>query len=289
MNNTEHRPVGEQEGQSGMLKPGALGYNTPPPPRREALLASVYSQAGQQEKPMSFITRIFTGRRWYVQAGIAMALVCAIGLMWINPLKPSYAQETPGYMLKYDLGTVAKPADGSDPLAEDSRMQALEQALRAWVDSKKAAAKEAGESFESKITISVNNNDGNLTASVGMAGASAEQLDELEAVLAAVPGLPEPQIVDATWFSEGPLGTGGEGGLSLSLHDHLFSFGPGFTEKEVADTINKWLVENKPGTTARAKVIVEKSEGADGKQQMRVEVRIVDGEDSDSEGGAAEH
>jgi len=281
MNNKNNRLVSEQDGPGELLRPGALGYKTPAPPAREELLAAVYAQAGPKENPMNFVTRIFQGRRWYVQTGLAALLLCAAVLVWSNPLKPttSYAQETPGYVLRYDLGQVSPPTEGQDNV-EDSRVIQIEEILHNWAKERKAQAQAAGEDYDCKISISINNKNGALSLSIGAAGAGPETLDEIRQLLAGVPGLPEPQVEDATWFSDGPLSM--DGGLQLSVDGHLFSFGPGFTEEQIADTLNKWLAENKPGSNA--KVVVNKSTDPEGRVQMRIEVRI---HDADAEEGSA--
>jgi hypothetical protein len=278
MNNENIRQVSEPDGPGEVLKPGALGYNTPPAPSREGMLAAVYAQAGPQENTMTFVSRIFQGRRWYVQTAVATLLLCAAALVWSNAFKPtySYAQETPGYVLRYDLGQASPPAEGQDNV-EDSRVRQIEETLHNWAKERKAQAEAAGENYDCKISISISNKNGALSMSIGAAGAGPETLDEIRQLLATIPGLPEPQVEDATWFSDGPLSM--DGGLQLSVDGHLFSFGPGFTEEQIAETLNKWLAENKPGSNA--KVVVNKSTDAEGREQMRIEVRIHDGESED--------
>jgi hypothetical protein len=277
---TEPNSLTEQEaGGPGGL--GGLRYNAPSPPSREALISAAVSRAPQiKETTLMAINRIFLGRLWYLKLSAAAMMLCAVfAAVLLFPRETSLAQESPGYVLSYDLGAAATPEQGAELHSSlEPQVAPFHDALKAFLGKKKEAAKAAGAEYNSKASIRMMNENGKLTMVVGLAGADQALMEELrDALGAAVPGLPQPQIQDATWFSHGELDPACEGGLRVVLNGHVFSFGPGFTSEEVESTLNAWLKENKPGATA--KVTIDKTSGGEGEQNIQVKVEVSGGDE----------
>jgi len=229
---------------------------------------------------MGFLRSFFFGKRWYFKfAGIAaiVALFLAVGVML--PAKSSFAA-TNGYLLVFDLGAIPA-SDNTEQATENANAicKKIQDALKAWEDAHKAEVEAYKAEGKCKLLISVNINNGEGQAMVGLLGGDDKALESLKVALAEVPGLPEPTISDATWFAK--AGDSPElGGLVIDVHGHIFTFPESATEEEIESTINAWLAENKPGATADVEVVIEEANG-----ERRVEIRIeMHGEDEDQPG-----
>ena len=82
-----------------------------PAPDRARMLAGVYHEAEMLEEPrMSLLKRLFEGKRWYAQAGLALGILLVITALAVfmpadTSLKPTQAwARTDGYRLNYNLG-----------------------------------------------------------------------------------------------------------------------------------------------------------------------------------------
>lgn len=263
------------EAQSGF---GGLRYNTPPPPRREQMLERAIRLSPEtKESNMTIITRMLFGRRWYVKAAALAGIITVAALIATLPRQTSQAQESGGFVLTYDLGTAPEgESQGYKvPGGIEDKVEPFHAAIKAFLDERKAAAKAAGADYSNKVSIRLMNENGKVTLVIGLANADEALMHELKGRLAAaVPGLPEPQVQDATWFSRGELDMEAQDGLTLLFNGHVFTFGEGFTAEEVERTLNDWLAQNRPG--AKAKVTVEKSSGGEGEHRIEVKVEVED-------------
>jgi hypothetical protein len=260
---------------------GELAAAQPPAPSRAAVLAAAYEQSGRAtnhvEDKMSLLNRAFGGRPWYFQAAAAMLLIAGLFALatLLPPAQKSYAAQN-GFVLQYDLGTVATPDENTDPRDQDARLKEVERVISEAEKAAKEKAKADGVDLKTGINVNVRNANGQLTLIVAVATENQELLDSIKSGLAGIPGMPTPTELPATWFSADGTQPGADGGISLAVEDHFFSFGPGITAEEAERTINEWLDKNKPGHKATVKI--ERSTGADGEERVEIRMEISDPE-----------
>ncbi len=281
------------------------------PPTRSRVLGHVYSQAGstQENKTMSF-KRLFTGRPLGLQLAAGTALLLVIVCLSIvlprvmfssrgievRGMQPAYAA-TEGYLLLYDFGE-----------ADMATVQPLIDKLTAAVRAFKKAHRLPDDQSKHEFKLSVASEQREVTTGAAPAAAAAPGpegnmvksskvlmvidlqddtlLDELQAELARIPGLPEPQVTDATWFSEKglPLPDDKDGvsiQLNLGNSEHTFTFPKSATTEEMQQAITEWLAQDNPGR--QFKVKVDKTAEGD---KTRIEIRIEGEQES---GGAGMH
>jgi hypothetical protein len=241
-------------------------------PQREAVLRSALNRTANGGHSMSLIERLFTGRRWYFQLGAALLLLAAVTLLALLPRASSWAQ-TNGYVLKFDFGQVVDPEDDSGVrTAVKDQLADLEAALKDWPRERQPAAQD-GKS-ECEVMVSVNIDNGHMTALVALVDADRAELEDLAEWLAEKPGVPAPQITEATWFHPGGK-LDPNAGITFNIMDHQFSFPASATESEIEQTINDWLKENRPEFGGTVDVTINRSaESADGHEDEKVEVMI---------------
>jgi len=106
----------------------------------------------------------------------------------------------------------------------------------------------------------------------------ASLVDDLKKELATIPGLPTPQLTDATWFTENGLPDLTQPGINISLNfddhqggskQHVFNFPDSATEQQIETEINNWLVQNEPDCKFTVKVTLSGDE-----KNRKVEVSI---------------
>jgi|GEM_PF-2592794 len=248
----------------------ALGPQAPAP-ARQAMLAGTYRAATEtKEHSMSLLARTFAGKKWYAQAALAAVLVLAFAVIAIVvPHEQSWAK-TEGFMLVYDLGTIAEQpphGPGDHPV-----LNALQDAVRAWGEQRD----EDGAAEPVKVAISVKIENEHVQVFLGVLNSDEDWLESLKAALADVPGLPAPTVQPATWFLD-PENFDPAGGLTLKVDDHHFSFPPGASEEEIEATITEWLAEQHPGTPVEVDVTIH-DEGEERRLEVKVMLKETDGE-----------
>ena len=253
-----------------------------PAPRREEALAQVYLRAYTKEDHMSVFDRLFAGRPLAAKIGIAAAfllLLAAAAVMLPRPgFSPALAA-TEGVVLNYDMSAYGE----QDHAALQAKFKELERNF----------AKELPEGAQLKTNVSIEvrrekrvvKRDGveqgspqesetrKATLRVLLSGADDATLAKLRtAVAAAVPGIPEPKVEDATWFREGGAGLEGGINITLSLNDkeHVFNFPQGTSAEQIKSEIKQWVDENHPGMDFDVDVNVS----GDGQEKQQIEVRI---------------
>ena len=220
---------------------------------------------------MSLIERLFSGRRWQYQLGAALLLLALVAVFTLLPRSTSLAQ-TNGFVLKFDFGQVDEPNSPVDEhSAVQSRLAELETAVHDWAKARQTGEEDTEARCE--VMISVNVDNGHLTATLALAGEGREVLEDLAATLAQVPGIPGPTITEATWFHDGKLDP--TAGLSFNIMDHMFTFPKDASEEEIELTINDWLQQNRPELQRSVDVTITRSgDSADGAEREKVEIRI---------------
>jgi hypothetical protein len=254
----------------------ALGALLPtgPAPAREAMLRETYRAVDDvEESRMTPITNLFSGKRWYVQATIAVVLLAVVATFWLVPQEASWAQMD-GYMLLFDFGAVSS-SDGD--IMANPPMSTLSDALKQF----KAEHFEEGDG--AKLMLNAMVEDGNLTVTVSLT-ADADNLEvlqhELQEVLTATAGLPTPTVVPSTWF--GDKDAPGFGcALDLDLNGHRFNFPDNATEEEIEAAIISWLESEHPGAEAEVDATIEQV-GEEKKVMIRVMVKPPEGSEDES-------
>lgn len=306
------RPRGTEPDSPAELALGKATRTLPPAPARDTMLSSVYAAAHTtKEHPMTLMRRFFHGQPWYFK--LAGACLLLAGLTALSLLLPgrhfvpgpeaAYAG-TNGYLLVYDFGAVSM--DQARPVLDElqRRVAAFKETNGLQVD---------GATWESKVGIVAEarhertitrESDGTESETPlpptppepPAAGDSemmdrilafiqledANLLEELQAELATINGLPEAKVVDATWFAQEGLPLPGEEGIrvSLGLHgnEHVFAFPATATESEIESAIMAWFAENHPDLKAQVDVTIKN----DGDQrEVRIEIKRTSGDPAD--------
>ena len=292
------------------------------PPSREALLAHVYTQTETTQEPeMKLIHRLFRGKPAAMRLALAAALVLALvalslllpravltpgGMAVHGGAQAAYAA-TEGYMLVFDFGdvewaavqpvihqlyaTVAAFKDAHNITWEsDARMLGL------GVDEGRKEARTTKHAAGADADAAIGGGSGSPPQQGGLSHGrtilaiplcDASLLDELKAELKKIPGLPEPKVIDATWFSEQGLPLPGDDGIKLEMGMggdalHSFNFPKDATKEEIEQAINDWLVKNHPDKEFKVSVVKEQ----DG-EKTRLEIRIQSSEGGGAAGGPA--
>lgn len=244
---------------------------------------------------MTLLKRMFAKRSLALKLALACLLVLAVaGLSLLlprvgrdgvqGPASPAYAA-VDGYILLYDFGAVKQesvqgvidklaaavrdfkaahklPADGAAQQAHVAVMAEEKQ------ESASNVKEENGEAEESSASET-----GGVHVIAAVMLPDAALLDELKEALKDVPGLPEPVVTDATWFSEHGWPLPGEDGMRLSVNladeQHTFTFPKDATTTEMQQAINAWLKEKRPDLTFTVNI-----EQQGGEKQRRIIVKI---------------
>jgi len=293
-----------------LRRPGA---DVAEPPSREALLARVYANVETtQEKEMKLIYRLFSGKPAAMRLALAAALVLALlalslllpravltpgGMAVLGGAQAAYAA-TEGYILVFDFGD-AEPAS-LQPIIDQltATMRAFQEAhnipqqtggreIKVGVTETRSEVRieehvddaEAGDRAEQPTQSEHRSN--RAIAFVALPDASL--LDELKAELAKIPGLPEPRVIDATWFSEHGLALPGDDGIKLQMGMggdalHSFNFPKDATKEEIEQAINAWLAQNEPD---KHYTVTVTEQVVDGKTQLQVKIDDAQTEDSE--------
>jgi len=244
-----------------------LAPETEPKPDRAAVLSRVYASVDAMEEPkMTLLNRWFSGKRWYLQAGMAVALLLAVTMVALLPVEQSWGQAD-GYLLSYDLGP--QTPESAQTLIQDTLMPQVQEALEAFTERH---TDENGEKTN-ELLLNIMVNESGAKLSIGLVNNDAELLDELKAELAGIADLPEPALMPMTWFFDGkvPSCIGNE--IVLNIEGRTFSFPNGTSEEEIEAQINAWLTEQDPEHPGNVDVTIEQ-EG----DKMRLEIRLEPGD-----------
>ena len=290
--------------QNGILQ--VLSQLEHEPPARQALLDRAYAQATTtQETPMTLIQRLFAGKPLAVRLAFASLMLLAIvalslllpravltpgGMRWLHSVQPAFAA-TDGYMLLYEF-------KDCDPAAIQPLVEQLTATVREFKKAHNLPETEpqklgnefciGAETIEKCVVkhdpestaASPAQETKHVTAIVAVQLTDASLLDELKAELAKIPGLPEPQVTDATWFSEKGLPLPGDDAINLKLglgnKQHAFNFPKDATEPEIEAAINEWLQQNHPDMKFDVEVKKSTEEG-----KTRMEIRVKSTADAD--------
>jgi hypothetical protein len=142
---------------------------------------------------MTMLSRLFGGRRWYVQAALAAVLVVALGVLALLPSQPSWGQAN-GYVLSYNLGAI--PPDQLQTELEGSLVPQVHEALKQFKADH--AAELAATGGELRLMMAIEAGGDTTVLSIGLALDDPELQAALKEALAAVPGLPEPSLTPST-------------------------------------------------------------------------------------------
>ena len=253
-----------------------------PAPARDAMLAQAYLRTATKEDHMTLFDRLFTGRPLAAKLGIAGAMLLLLIAAAIMLPRPGYSPAlaaTEGVVLNYDMSQFGTQ--------DHERLQATFKELEANF------AKELpeGAQLKTKVAIEVRKekrivkHDGvaqgapeeteTRTANlrVLLSGADDATLTKLRAaIVAAVPGIGEPRVEDATWFREN--GGGLDGGINITLGlngaEHVFNFPKGTSSDQIKSEIKAWVDQKHPGMDFDVDVNIS----GDGTEKQQIEVRI---------------
>jgi hypothetical protein len=277
----------------------------PPPPDRARLLAAAvtnYSQPKEQAMVPNPVYRLFSGKPLVLRLAVGSALLVAIFALSqllprpgaLVPVTPAWAA-TEGALLAFDFGD-----------ADLATIQPLIDQLKDKVTAFKTAhnlptgeAHSATGLISSERKMVIKHEDGAVSeggheqetkrAIVMVQLPDATLVDELKQELASIPGLPVPEVTDATWFTRNGLPDPTQPGINVGLNfgekQHMFNFPQGTGAAQMESEINSWIAQNEPDFKGSVKVTVSGDE-----HNRRVEVRVEsttvrDGSDSSSAGG----
>jgi hypothetical protein len=232
-----------------------LSAGAPVAPARMEMLQRVME--GSAQHGGLFPPAWISGRRWYLAAVLCLAVTvfCAGMGVWLVPGR--IAAHSDGFMLAYDMGPAPElpvKSSGSEvssagfmaPTLCDSRDAQVRQKLAELGRKRKLLAALRGELPNNVLTISEKVEKNRRVLCVGLAQADEKLLMQIKRSLGKVPGMPEPKVSDATWFSAGKVDPNKEA-LVLQLGNRTLNFDPGFSELQVQQALNDWLADNRPG------------------------------------------
>ena len=219
---------------------------------------------------MTLLSKLFSGKRWYVQAGIGAAMLVAVCVIALIPSEPSWGQ-VDGYVLVYDLGA-------ADCEAADGKLNALEAKMRDAIARFKEdhPAPEGSTEEEIQVALWVKVENENMTMAVALTQDNPELLAALREELATIPELPEPTEQPSTWYFDGDGPCNFDGSVSIDLPDHSFHFPPGTGEEEMEAQIGAWLKEQYPDLEGNVDVDISEE---DGKKRIEVKMEMPEGEE----------
>jgi len=242
-------------------------------PARAVMFEQVYRAADLQEEPrMNIIYRLFSGKRWYIQAGLAAVLLIALGVLALIPSQPSWGAVN-GYVLSYELGPI--PPEQLKTTLEDNLLPAVKSVLEKFKQDH--IEQLGGPETELEIMVALEAGEDSTILSIGLALDDPELQEALKAALATLPELPEPSLTPSTWFFEGDKPCI-DGGVNVQVNDHLFSFPPGTTAEEMEKQIGAWLTDQNPD--GESTVNVDITDEGD-QRKIRIEIGCEDCEDEE--------
>jgi len=210
------------------------------------------------------LNRLFSGKRWYIQAGLAAVLLIALGVLALIPSQPSWGAVN-GYVLTYDLGAI--PKDQLKTTLENTLMPQVQEALKQFKEEHATDLQLDGE--ELQLMMAIEAKEDSTLLSIGLTIDDPELQAALKEALATVPGLPEPSLTPSTWFFEGDKPCC-EGGINIQVNDRVFSFPPGTSEEEMEEQIGAWLTEQNPDGANEVNVdITDNGE----RREIRIEIK----------------
>jgi hypothetical protein len=267
----------EQLSQEEQLLLHCVDSRIPDPPDRQLMLAKVFDASEHQLKETqmlpSQLTQLFAGRTPALRVTFAAAIVLAVLALSLvlprggslSPLAPAWAAND-GYLLAFDFG------EGSTQEQVQPVLDQLIATVRAFKEQhnlpldnisgagsggrvmvrKTSESHERSSSTDGQAPTVVKKEESRVMVVIQLPAGAL--LEEFEAELAKIPGLPAPTRTNATWFAEvGELDPSKQGihlGLSFreggELRPHMFYFPDTATEAEIEKTINEWLAINKP-------------------------------------------
>jgi hypothetical protein len=262
----------------------------PPPPDRQRLLATAFAADPIPCKENIMlpnpIDRLFAGKPFALRLALGGALLIALVAFSLvlprsfrqGPAAPAWATSE-GYLLAFDFGSadLANIQPVIDQLK--ARVTAFKQAHN--IPTGQAHSATGIMSSEKKTIIKHDIN--------GQGGAPAEQqekraivmvslpdaslIEDLKKELASIPGLPVPQVTDATWFRENGLPDPSQPGINLGINfgekQHMFNFPETATEQQIQQELDSWIRQNEPDADIKVKVTLTGDE-----KNRRLEVSI---------------
>jgi hypothetical protein len=192
-------------------------------------------------------------------------------MVFPRPAPPAWAAAE-GYMLAFDFG------EGSTQEQVQPILDQLHAAVKAFKEQHKIPAgtqERFGTSAEKRVIKRIEKHGSGpgtesreeksrVVAMVALPDASL--LDELQAELAKIPGLPAPTQTDATWFTANGLPDPDKPGIHLALsfddkggEPHMFYFPEDATEAQIESEIGGWLTANKPDFKGTVDVTLERN------------------------------
>lgn len=234
-------------------------------PARRAMLDQVYRTADRQEEPkMTILSRLFSGKRWYVQAGIGAALLVAVCVLALIPTQPSWGQVN-GYVLTYDMGAI--PKDHLEHDLQGTILPKLQEVLKQFKEDYADELQLDGE--ELQLMMAIEAKEDNVLLSIGLTIDDPELQAALKEALKAIPELPEPSLTPSTWFFEGDKPCC-DGGVKVQVNDRVFNFPPGTSEEEMEAQISAWLTEQNPDGDNEVNVDITDE---DGRRKIKIEIK----------------
>lgn len=259
-----------------------LANGAPPPPDRLRMLAQVTAARSGQASGLGALlpgmSWIFSRRSLYLQAVFALLLVTLGAVFCTLALPGRSSAYMDGYMLVYDLGYCGMPAPRTGangapsrpvmgPRVCDGRVVGMSEALSRWSRKRRLAMSLLGQKPDNIVSITSDENQGHTIVKVGLARADERLLGDIQRALGRVPGVPKPEVTDATWFSAGKIDLAQQG-MSVVMGDRVITMPPGFTEQEFQQRLNEWLELNRPGYQAQVAFIAD----AGGRTDVQVQL-----------------
>jgi len=276
----------------------------PPPPTRERLLGTVFAASNNTSKETNMtpnlISRLFAGKHpaaRFALGGVFVVALIALSLalprsFTQGPAQPAWAAAE-GYLLAFDFGDADQAT--IQPIVDQlkAKVTAFKQAHNLPIVKQHSASgmiasdrKMIIKHEESGQTAGAPQEKEQKRAIVMVSLPDATLVDDLKKELASIPGLPTPELTDATWFTEKGLPDPTQPGINLSLNfgdkQHVFNFPETATEQQIQSEIDSWLKTNQPDFQNTVKVTLTGTA-----ENRQIEVSIESKKDDSSAGTAA--
>lgn len=186
---------------------------------------------------MGIFNRIFGGRTWALKLGAGLAaLLLLLALSQLLPFAggakyaPKLQAASGGYVLIFHFGP-NKPGEALHDQAQGI--------IHKWVKDNEIDLEQMSLNGGEDVV------DGQYTVSLALIGATLDQAESLAAALKAVPGAPEAQVVEASWYQVEAAQAEKRGELLLYEFDHAFIFTRGTSAEQVEETLRNYLIDTK--------------------------------------------
>jgi hypothetical protein len=242
-------PRGREDKLVAILR--QLKLEAPAAPQRADLLAALATTTTEETR-MNTIRHFLSAQPWplRIAAGLA-ALALLLALSQLLPfaggpaIAPQVQAYSGGYVLVYEFG--------AQTLTEETHRRGQE-ILHQWFEDNGIQPEQLAINGGEDVI------DGQYIFSLALIGASKEQAESLAAALSVIENVPQPRIVEASWYQVQAAEAEKRGELLLYEFDHAFVFTRGTSAEQIKQALEEYVIERDGALNYDIKVSIEWSD-----------------------------